>query len=78
MKNLSRIIAGVLASGGMTLAAETVDLSMPDAWENSKMIGWNAGTITTKNRFCLAMQKKFPVDPAKNIPFLSWQNPPSL
>ena len=33
MKNLNRIIAGVLAAGGMTFAAETVDLSMPDAWE---------------------------------------------
>lgn len=69
MKNLNRIIAGVLAAGGMTFAAETVDLSMPDAWENNKMIGWNAGTITTKNRFCLAMQKKFPVDPSKKYTF---------
>ena len=69
MKNLSRIIAGVLASGGMTFAAETVDLSMPNAWEQEKILNWSAGTITTKGRTQLTTAKKFPVDPSKKYTF---------
>ena len=51
------------------LSAETIDLSMPNAWQQDKMLGWSAGTIKTQGRVGMTTAKKFPVDPSKKYTF---------
>lgn len=69
MKKTIKNIIGLFLLACGTLSAEIIDLSMPDAWNESKKISWSNGTITTTGRIRLSSVRKFPVDPAKKYTF---------
>ena len=65
MKNFTRTVIGAFLLALGTLAAETIDLSMPDAWAESGKFAWRDGTIVTTGRIALASKNNFRVDPSK-------------